>query len=99
MPRKVESDDEETNPASKKTSGIRKSKFIPKSKGSIKKAKTVQNERQSGIAAWTKRRPAAMLEDLEDLEDEVVVVKKDLPRPRFSIVDGLVVVEWTHCRF
>jgi hypothetical protein len=94
MPRRVESDEEDTNLGIKKTGGIRKPKNVTtKAKAkSLKKGQNIANERDSIIATWAKRKAVTNLEGIEDLEDEVSFPKKDIPKPQFSVIDGMVFI-------
>ena len=89
MPRRVDSDDDDSKPRKKKTSTLQKPKKpSSKSRTSSTKAKSAPNgvAGESVISAWAKRQTVESLDGIEDVES--VSPPRERPKPKFDVDDG-----------
>ena len=93
MPRRVESDEEDSKPKRKKLNIIRKPREkTNKPSAAAKKKESVPNSNDSAVSTWAKRRTLESLDAIEDVD--AISPKKGRRKLAFEVDDGssLVVV-------
>ena len=91
MPRRVDSDEEDSRPSKRKTNTVKKAR-VTKAPGTAaaKKAKSVQKEADSLISGWAKRRTVENLDGIEDVDS--VTPMKERRKLAFEVGDGMSLV-------
>jgi hypothetical protein len=88
MPRRVESDEEDSNPRKRKTNTIKKPRATKgPATAPAKKAKSVQKEADSVLSAWAKRRTVESLDGIEDVDN--VTPRKERRKLDFEVDHGM----------
>lgn len=87
MPRRVDSDEEDSKPSKRKTNAIKKPRTTTaRSTATSKKKKAVQKESDPVISAWAKRRTVESLDGIEDVDS--VTPQKERRKLSFEADDG-----------
>lgn len=88
MPRRVDSDEEDSKPKKTKPNTIKKPRAAPiKSTALSKKTKPVSRDVDSVISAWAKRQTVESLDGIEDVD----AISLKVPRRKltFEVDDGM----------